>query len=59
MSAASLRTLVKTPSNMRLTVSIDLTNQSSACLTDLGAPTIHRNIAKASTDDIFYDDFKP
>ena len=59
MSAGSLWTLVKTPSNMQLTVSIDLTNRSSACLTDWGAPTIHRNIAKASTDDIFYDDFKP
>ena len=59
MSAANFRILVKIVSNVRLTVSIDLLNRSSAYLTDCGAPTIHRNIATTSTDDILDDDFKP
>ncbi|XBJ01147.1 hypothetical protein VPH35_020861 [Triticum aestivum] len=59
MSCANLRRHVKTLLNVLLTFSIDLLKRFSACLTDCGDPTIHKNIARASTDVIFEVDFKP
>jgi len=37
----------------------DLSNLSSACLTDYGAPTIHRNIPRASIEVDFELDLRP
>jgi hypothetical protein len=52
MSLANLRTHVRTSLKVRVIVSIDLLNLSSARLIDCGAPTIHKNIAKTSMDDV-------
>jgi hypothetical protein len=41
-------TKFNTSLNFRLTVSVDLSNQFSACLVDCGAPIIHKNIDMAS-----------
>jgi len=56
---ANLRRHLKTMLNVLLTVSRDLLKRLSAYLTDCGAPTIHKNIARASTDVIFLVDFNP
>jgi len=58
-SAKSLYTLYNTSSNFLLTVSSDLSKRLSTCLTDWGAPIIHKNMHKASIDDILANDFKP
>jgi hypothetical protein len=59
MSAASFTTHFKTLSNNLLTVPIDLSNLSSACLTDCGAPTIHRNMPSASMEVLLLLDLRP
>jgi hypothetical protein len=52
MLGANRRIQVKTLSNVRLIVSRDLTKCASSCLTNCSAPTIHKNIARGSIDDI-------
>jgi hypothetical protein len=59
MSAASLTRHFKTLENNVEIVANDLSNLSSACLTDCGAPTIQRNNAKASTDEDLGLDLSP
>jgi len=58
-SAASLTKHFKTLSNNLLTVPIDPSNLSSACLTDCGAPTIHRNMPSDSMEVLLLLDLRP
>ena len=49
----------KTWLNLRLTVSMDLSNLFSACLTGCGGPIMYKNSPKASLEHIFEVECNP